>query len=178
MLLIKLLKEDDNKAFSIVFNKYHHALYGYILKKTHSKYLSEEIVQLTFFKLWKYRHSLNEDIPLINQLFRIARTSLINELKKEQNAINYKELKIHDPQKGYEHIIEDISCSETQSKVIQLVDLLPPMRKKVFEMSRFKHMSNKEISIQLCISTKTVENHITLALKSIKPYFTAKHLKS
>lgn len=177
MSIIKSLKKDDNAAFSEAFNEYHNALYSYIIKKTQSDYIAEEVVQLTFFKLWKYRQSLKEDIPLLNQLFRIARTTLINELKKEQYANQFKEFKRHSSKNEYEHIIEQISYTETLTKLGELVNILPPVRKKVFELSRFKYMTNKEISEHLSISPKTVENHMTLALKFIKPFFVSNNIE-
>ena len=49
-----------------------------------------------------------------------------------------------------------------------LVENMPPMRKKVFMMSRYQQKSNREIAQELHISEKTVEVHITLALRELK----------
>ena len=45
---------------------------------------------------------------------------------------------------------------------------MPPQRKKIFELSRYKGVSNDEIATSLNISKKTVENHLNAALKEIK----------
>jgi len=171
MSVINALKSDDSAAFREVFNECHHALYGYIIKKTQSEYLAEEIVQITFFKLWKYRHSLKEDIPILNQIFRIGRTTLLNELKKEKYTNKYADHLRHIGKDSYEHVTEQVIYNETELKLNTLIARLPPVRKRVFELSRFNYMSHKEISESLSLSPKTVENHINLALKFIKSFF-------
>ena len=50
----------------------------------------------------------------------------------------------------------------------QVIANMPPMRQKVFVMSRFGNKTNKEIATELGISEKTVEVHITLALKELR----------
>ncbi len=53
--------------------------------------------------------------------------------------------------------------------IIQLtVSRLPPKCQEIFRLSREENLSNKEIARQLGISTKTVENQITIALHRIR----------
>lgn len=165
------LKRNNEDILKEVYEEYHHVLYSYVYKKTRSEYYAEEIVQITFFKLWKYRNSLNENIPIINQLFRIARTSLINLLKKSSLEKAYTENYQNTKEGFYNNVSQEILFNETQSKLEQLISSLPPVRKKVFELSRKHALSYKEIAEILSISPKTVENHINLALRYIKPFF-------
>ena len=48
------------------------------------------------------------------------------------------------------------------------MDKMPPQRKRVFEMSRMEGLSTAQISQQLNISPRTVERHLSLALKSLR----------
>ncbi|PTS94109.1 hypothetical protein DBR11_24075 [Pedobacter sp. HMWF019] len=50
------------------------------------------------------------------------------------------------------------------------LSVLPPTRKKVFLLSRLHGYSYKEISEQLSISPRTVEKHISLAIKQLSGY--------
>jgi RNA polymerase sigma factor (sigma-70 family) len=45
---------------------------------------------------------------------------------------------------------------------------MPAMRRKIFELSRFGGMSYKEIAVELSLSVKTVEHHISRALKQLQ----------
>ena len=48
------------------------------------------------------------------------------------------------------------------------IQAMPPMRQKVFRLSRFEHKTYREISEELSISTKTVENQIGKALRLLR----------
>jgi RNA polymerase sigma-70 factor (ECF subfamily) len=48
---------------------------------------------------------------------------------------------------------------------------MPAVRKRVFEMSRIREMSNKEIASELSISVKAVEFHISKAIRYLKHIF-------
>src|SRR5690606_2189839 len=45
---------------------------------------------------------------------------------------------------------------------------LPPRCREVFYKSRFEHLKNEEIAAQLNISKRTVETHISHALRHLK----------
>ena len=61
------------------------------------------------------------------------------------------------------------SDSETESRfeindyLQKITGKLSPVRKKIILLKVHKGLSNKEIAEELCISVKTVENHITKA---------------
>ena len=55
-----------------------------------------------------------------------------------------------------------------EQNIIDVINNLPTKRKTVFIMKRIEKRSVKNISQELSISTKTVENHITNAIKDLK----------
>ncbi len=48
------------------------------------------------------------------------------------------------------------------------VDKMPDQRRRIFRMSRYEGLSNREIAERLRISVKTVENHMTAALGQLR----------
>ncbi len=158
----------------MVFDQYHQKLYSFILYKTQSAYLAEEVMQLAFIKLWESRHTLNEEFTVSTQLFRIATTVLIDLLRKQQaGKIPEQTLPIPNIEMVAEqNATTRIDEKELQQKIMDAVNELPPVRRQVFEMSREKGMSYQEIADTLAISVKTVEAHIYKALKQIKKYLT------
>jgi len=80
--IVSQIKSGNELVFQQVFNEYHEKLFYYILKKTNSDYMAEEVVQLTFIKLWNTRENLNEEYQISSQIFRIAKTTLIDLIRK------------------------------------------------------------------------------------------------
>src|ERR1700750_3171708 len=85
MLSVKQLKDGDEWYFRKVFDQYHQKLYFFILYKTKSEYIAEEVVQMAFTKLWQCRQSLREEYTISTQLYRMATTILIDFLRKYNN---------------------------------------------------------------------------------------------
>ena len=65
-------------------------------------------------------------------------------------------------------ITDSIEAEELRLKIHSLIDELPTRCRLIFVLSRFEHLSHKEISQELDISTKTIENQITKALKHLR----------
>ena len=70
---------------------------------------------------------------------------------------------------------EKLFTDELQSLVDKALETLPEQTREIFVRSRYNNQSHKEIAVALGISTKTVEFHITKALKvlrvALKDYF-------
>ena len=82
LLSVKELKDGDAFYFKKVFDQYHQKLYFFILYKTKSDYIAEEVVQMAFTKLWQCRKTLQEEYTISTQLYRMATTILIDFLRK------------------------------------------------------------------------------------------------
>src|SRR5262245_53582863 len=70
-------------SFTEVFNLYYPKVYYHFLKKTRSASTAREVAQLSFIKLWEFRHTLKDTIPLDIQLFHIAAGVFIDYLRRE-----------------------------------------------------------------------------------------------
>ena len=171
LLSIKELKAGDEFTFKQVFDQYHQKLYFFILYKTKSEYIAEEVVQMAFTKLWQSRHTLQEEYTVSTQLFRIATTILIDFLRKynAKDAVTSR-LDVQEVERGIDSTNEKMSGAELQKTISKAVNELPPVRKQVFEMSREQGMTYREIAETLSVSSKTVETHIYKALKQIKKH--------
>jgi RNA polymerase sigma-70 factor (ECF subfamily) len=171
LLSIKELKAGDEFYFKQVFDQYHQKLYFFILYKTKSEYIAEEVAQMAFTKLWQCRQTLQEEYTISTQLFRIATTVLIDFLRKYNNkdAVT-SPLEGLDIEKGVDSTNEKIGGVELQKRISEAVNEMPPVRKQVFEMSREQGMTYREIAETLSVSSKTVETHIYKALKQIKKH--------
>lgn len=162
---ITAIRSGTVTAFEEVYYEFHEKLYFYFLKRTTDADVATELVQLTFIKLWRYRSHLNETLPLSQQLFRIARTTLIDVLRRKAQHRSFPVATDQLPE------LPDTSRvtqeRETLDTVHRAMEHLSPERKKIIQY-RINGFSNREIAAHLSISLKTVENQVNRAIKQLK----------
>ena len=164
------IRNGDEPVFTRVFNACYAKVYHYFLKKTRSPATARELAQLTFIKLWEFRHTLSDDYTFDTQLFRMAAGVQIDYLRRERTQ-QRKVAAAADAGAGAVVSGEE----KTEEPAFEQVDLLlsvtrqlSPVRKKVFILNRIHGHSYKEIAAQLSISVKTVEDHMSKAVRQIR----------
>jgi len=162
--LIEGIQQNDEQIFSEIYHRYHAKLYYYFLSKIQASDVCADLVQTTFIKCWNFRHSLTTDISLSQQIFRIARTTLVDLLRKKANERLVR-------LEGCT-FIRDVPDSESpvQNKLDQVtatLNQIPPAQRRIIKF-RLEGMTNTEIAEYLGISKKTVENQINKAIKEIR----------
>jgi RNA polymerase sigma-70 factor (ECF subfamily) len=169
-LLVQQLLNGNVKAFEQLFNMYRNDLYKFSLSMVCSEPYAEEIIQEVFLSLWLKREITNPDLSLKSYLFTITRNKTISFLKKAANNKKLREEIFYMSQKSVnptEHYIR-----EEELKIVkkEALDILPPRRRLIFEMSRDDGKSYEEISRELGISINTVKNQMSMALKTLREF--------
>ena len=165
------LQQRNAAVFKQVYETYHGRLYFFVLKHTQSSFLAEETVQLSFIKIWENALRLSAEVDLSVQLFRIAKCVMIDLLRKEQVRLHhFSQIALN---KKNAHEIIDIDHRQDLLRVHEAIDAMAPVRKTVFTLSRLDGHSHQEIAGHLSISPKTVENHITKAIRELRKTLTS-----
>lgn len=162
-------EEELRKQFDLLYREYGGRIYNFAMQLSHGDtYLSEEILQTTFMKLWEHRHTIRDIDKMQPYMFATAKHTFLNYCEREAVEYMYKRY-------VEQQCLSESECIESESDVAfleaflkQLIVSMPPVRQRVFIMSRLRHKRNKEIAEALGISEKTVEVHITLALKQLR----------
>ncbi|MGQ7870940.1 RNA polymerase sigma-70 factor [Sunxiuqinia sp. sy24] len=172
--LLEGLKNDDEAAFKVLYDKYFSRLYYFILEFVPFEDLAENIVQDTFFTLWDKRHQLRDDSQLDAYLFTIAKNNCLYRLRSQRyrqklfvNSYSIQELEMNvEVLSSLES--SDYTFNEIERIIQQTLEDLPPQCRNVFTLSRFKSLKNREIAEELNISEKVVEKHISKGLKRFR----------
>lgn len=163
--VISNIQNSNPVVFEEVFIHWQPHVYTYFIRRTKNLAFAEELTQLTFIKLWDFRHTLSPDHSLETQLFRIARTTMIDGIREQQRR---KRLQQELEKPGEEAAHTAIHALDMAGAI----NALPPVRKKVFLLNRMHGYSYKEIASELSLSDRTVEKHISLALKQLRKILT------
>src|SRR3989339_1158804 len=83
--LLERLRDSDQEAFRLLFEKYQPVLFRYVLHSLHEADDAHDVVQETFVRVWDLRLSLKPDLPLLALLFRVSR-NLVRDRAKHQAA--------------------------------------------------------------------------------------------
>lgn len=134
---------------------------------------AEDVAQDVFCKLW-----LQPDIWLGNEreldgyLFIMTRNIVFNIFKHQQIEQGYQEVfwekALLSELAEKEEILNSIYYKEMQMLLHLTLEKMPERRRVIFELSRFKGLSHKEIAEKLNISIRTVEHQVYLALIELK----------
>jgi RNA polymerase sigma-70 factor (family 1) len=167
MELCALLVKSDNHAFEEIFNRYWSVLYSAAYKRLKSHEKTEEIVQDLFTLLWSKREDIQIHTSLSGYLLTTVRYLVLNHFQRESVRESYK--KSLDLEDAYDNSTEDtIMLNDLKRNLEKEVNNLPPQCRSIYELSRNQHIVNREIAALLSISEKTVEGHLTKAIKRLK----------
>lgn len=166
--LILLLKNNSEPAFTEIYDRYQGLLFVYACKITKEESEAEDIVQEVLVYLWDKRHNIAFEHSLSSYLYSAVRYKFFNLLDRKKVRVDYTEsLKLFIDQDSVEadHMVRERELSELIEKEI---DLLPEKMREIFELSRKRHLSHREIAIKLGVSEKTVKNQVNNALKTLR----------
>jgi RNA polymerase sigma-70 factor (family 1) len=166
--LIALMQQDKLGAFREIYTRYWKKLYSESYKRLKNKGLAEEVVQELFTALWHKRAIIKVTSSLSGYLFSSATNLIIDHYRKEAVRTRYKEAFKLAYSEADNSTEDTIMLRDLTSTIDAEVSQLPNKCRSVYELSRIEHKTNKEIATSLGISEKTVETHLTKALKKLR----------
>ena len=165
--IVSLLKSGGEVAIDIMFKKYYIYLCRVVMRIIPDPILAEDLVQDVFYDIWRKREKLNIKSTLQGYLKRAAVNKTLNYIRDKKMDFNDIE-KIPETVEKSVNALEDIQTRELEKKIHKAIENLPEKCRIVFCLSRFEDMSHQQISDELGISKKTIENHISKALRILR----------
>ncbi|WP_455584787.1 RNA polymerase sigma-70 factor [Bacteroides sp.] len=170
--LITGIRNGNVQCFEKLFIKYYSHFNQFIFGFVKNEWISEDITQNTFIKVWINREKLQSDLSIHSYLYVIAKYEIYNYFRSKQNQVVERFLDgVHDiavtPNTENELLLD-----EMQDTITTTIEAMPEKRRIIFKMSRFEHKSAKEIAEIMNISARTVEKHIELALRELRTKLT------
>ena len=165
---LQSLKAGKEIALQRIFNHYYKYLVvtGYNITGDNEK--AKDLVQDVFFELWKKRERLDIQSSLKSYLRRAVVNRSLNYIKTQKRfdfGDENFDAQTPDQAVSAQKILE---AEDLKSALNGAIDGLPAKCKAIFMLSRYEKLSHKEIAAKLEISTKTIENQITKALKVVR----------
>lgn len=158
-----------HRRFEQLYAEHSGRIYNFVLKMSHGNaHLAQEVTQITFQRLWENLDTLRIEHSMQSYLFTIARNTLININEREALEYVYLNYILRTSSDDDNSTEERLNQTFLLDYLNALISEMPPVRQRVFRMSRMEYKSHKEIAAELSVSVNTVETHIALALKYLR----------
>lgn len=171
--LLLLLKKGNENAFNEIYNRYWNILYAYAFRIYTEEKICEDIIQEIFISLWEKAKTTNIT-NIEGYLFKAIKYSIATHIRNLKFTSTHNEALQNIAVSNTSE--KDLEYQEFEKQVFYEIEKLTPKCKKVFILSRFEQLSNSEISKKLNISIRTVEKHISDALKELKSSLKTHHI--
>ncbi len=164
-LINALRTEDAAKAFEVIYHKYWFNLYSWALKQTHSKQLSEELLQVVFEKIWRNRQ--RSDIKNLGAYLAVSlKHTLYNTKRNEASA---RIINQHNSFDASDNTTEnDVNMKLLNESLSKILQELPYKTQTIFHLSRYESKSTRQIAQDMTMSEKAIEYHISKVLKILR----------
>ena len=160
-------KKSEN-IFNQMFVGFYKPLCSYAYLYVNDMETAREIVQDVFVRFWE-KASLDESqFVLKSYLYVSVRNACVDYLKHNRLQQEYRSKILLEYVNAYDDHFGELVAKELSKKIEEAVSMLSPQCQKVFRLSRFEHLKNKEIASQLDISLKAVEAQMSKALHFLK----------
>lgn len=174
-LLRRIAETDDKEAFALFFTQYYPRMLQFARLFVHSHIQAEDVVSEVLIRLLRRRRELYIIENFQGYLFQAVKNEALNQLKVSKKQQSH--IQAIDNENDYLVPAMDDPCrqlieNELQTKVLQVVESLPPRRKMVYKLVKEEGMRYKEVADLLSISERTVEEHLKIAIRELREAIT------
>jgi RNA polymerase sigma-70 factor (family 1) len=160
-------KNGNHQFFERLYIAYFEKLCVYSLNYISDKDTIQDLVQDVFITLWTNKKKIEITTSLKSYLYKMVYYKIMDThrtAKKKNDLLSsyYKD--------ALDFVIESDEdyLAERLNKLENCIQELPEKCKKVFIAKKITNLKNEQVTEQLNISVKTMEGHITKALKFIR----------
>jgi len=166
--LMSLIKKDDHDAYREIYYRYTAVLYTHAYTRLQNREEAKDVVQDVFSYLWSKRSTLDFQTNISGYLYTSLRNKILNIIAHKKIEINYSgslQAFLDQNEADTDHLTR---TNQLRAIIEHEVVNMPSKMREIFEMSRKKHLSHREIAQELGISEKTVKKQINNALKILR----------
>lgn len=166
----------DPEQFNILIRTTRPGFLRFAYSYVRDENVAEDLVNEAMISLWEARLRLPDDANIKAYYLTSLKNKCIDYLRRQHTI----KTAVSDINNIYSWDLttriasleclnpEEVFSKEIMEIVAQTLRGLPSQTKTIFEMSRYHHKSNKEISELMSISEKSVEYHISKVLRQLR----------
>lgn len=169
--LLRQVAQGQIAALELLFARYQRQIHQLAYGITRDAETAEEILQDTFYRLYSHAAQLDDTLPLLPWLYRVAANLAYNQARRRSfwsEPFHALAERLRAPAlRSPEHIAEQ---HELQATVRAMLDQLPPNHRAVLVLHYLQDYSISEIATILDCPEGTVKSRLYHARKLLKGY--------
>ena len=166
-VLVGKMKAGDKESFNSLFHRYYSPMVRFCVRFVADADQSAEIVQDLFVKLWTGREKLVVPDSFESYMLRSVRNAAITYINRERAHAETNE-RIYVDESDANDPSEALQSNNLESSYRKVLATMPDKRREVFLASRYDGLKYAEIAEKLGLSQKTVEAHMSAAIKQLR----------
>ena len=168
--LVLRLIEGEEDAFCELYAAYKNRLIYFAMRFLKSREYAEDIFQDAFAVVWQGRRFINPDASFSAYLYTIVRNRILNQLRDLSNQDKLREQILSQAVNYNNETKDEIIANDLRQFISRALQQLTPRQREIFQMSRERQMSHREIAEVLGISVNTVQESISISLRTLRTY--------
>jgi len=158
-VLIDRVARGDLIAFETLYDRHAPTILGIALKITGDRNLAEDILQETFWRMWRSASTYqSQKEPFLSWLFRIARNFAIESRRRLVGSPGHVRMQVENQNRS------DLTAEQVQSIAADL----SPEQRQVIEMAYFYGMRRQEIMEATGKSLESIDTDARLGLQKLQ----------
>lgn len=163
----------NERAFELLYIKFHDALYNYAYGITQNAELAAESVQDLFIKLWRNHQNLSQPVSPKHYLFRAIRNIIYNKQQREHKIL-YVGDRHHLEELSSTHYNEGISFFNAlplSATLQQNMEKLTSKQREALYLYYVEDFSYKELSLHFNIKVEGAYKLVYRSLEALKQVY-------
>lgn len=167
-ILLNLLKEDDQLAYTEIFERYSRLLVNHAYKILGSQDEANDVVQEVLLSIWNKRYELAVTGSLSSYLYKATKNRILNHIAHEKVVSRYADSVSDFIENDYVFADSKLREKELEAIIAKEIALLPEKMREVFLLRKIEELSYDEIALQLNITDKTAKQQVYNSLKILR----------
>ena len=179
--LLKHVAQQDAVAYEVFYDRHTKAVYSLILRIVRQPTRAEELLQETFWQVWRSATTYRGEGAALAWLMRIARNRALDELRRQKarpQATEYvadgmteavQVARAANQQAPLEDAVEQaVTLRWNQQEVRRALAAIPAEQRLCLELNYFEGLTQREIAEQLELPIGTIKSRMRIGMEKLE----------
>jgi len=168
--LLRLVAQGEIAAYELFYDRHAQSAYSVLVRIVRDRAIADELLQETFWQVWRNAERYRGSGAAAAWLLRIARNRALDELRRQKARPQRAQGEL--AQGVFEQQVAtaapDLHRHLDQQQVQQALATLPADQRTCLELGYFDGLTQREIAEKLNLPTGTVKSRMRLALEKLE----------